>query len=377
MKKYENNISSIKSTFEENEDFLVMLEDRCDKYHIVTSINGLSYRIEVYCEGELEDAVERECNELRLSRDSETLFYSEYFEAHKAYMKKFCTKTLESFPEKENELENKNIIQDKEVKDNENENEKSNNGIDNISDKSRQLIQNIKDKPYTAGIILSISLLIILGRFLVCNETIIGLFFNKIDFYEKTEFLCNKLEKKCILLTNTNLDQDTKTSPEDCRNWCKNNIIIKNKCELFLPFFPDLKEEYLDTQYDKNTSNVVNVVKKIEPTYLIKPKGTIVLELGKYLELVVINNAMKTFSIELKSLHLDENEYEEIVQFSRGIISLSIEHESSKEFTIFLEPTYYEQFKKGDYHGKMTFDIIFEDSTKEEIVKDFTFKVQQ
>jgi len=364
--------------YSEHDDFLVILEDQCYDYHIVTSINGLVYRVEVYRNSELEDAMEIECNELRMSPESEILFSSQYTKAHHEYVKRFCKKDLE---EEKKVLKENNLSDNESVK--ETINKRDDNNILESQNKLKYMWNILKGSNRILQITISIVVItffIFIGRIVLCNETFIGFFFDKRSFYEKTESFCHKLEKECITLSQTNLEQNTIISPKDCRDWCKNKIITKNRCALFLPYFPeDIRHEDKVKPVETESKLVKrDTPKKTErkSLYTFTPEGILVLHLNSDLKLNITNKALKTFVIKLKRVELNESEYEEIVQFRSGLTTFRLEAGEKKQFKIFLEPTYYEQFKKGEYHGKFIFALQFDEDNKKELIKDFMFRVK-
>ena len=74
-----------------NDQFMIIIENYCGDYHILTSINGLDYRVEVYKKNQLEDAIEVSCHELRNYPKSDILFEEQYSQAHSKFVEKFCS----------------------------------------------------------------------------------------------------------------------------------------------------------------------------------------------------------------------------------------------------------------------------------------------
>ena len=358
--------------YKDEGNFMMMLEHHCPNHHIITSTDGLTYRVEVYKDGDLEDAVEISCEELKSYPESDVLFQTRYKQAHEEFVDKFCTDSFITPNEEEGRGE-----------------KNESNGLDeekNIPEsrtKLDMLIKHLKEymeqghtyrkKVFFLGSIIVLVVFIVLGRTLLCSEVLINLFSNPINFYEKTEYFCHKLEKECVLLSKTNLDQDTKFKPKDCFDWCEEKIIDKERCSLFLPYFPKENIEESNINYIKPETNEAEVAPETiaKSEYTFSPEGTSTLILHKYLKLGVTNNSKKVFKIELESLHLKESEHEEIVQFRSGITAFSIEEGKTKHFEIFLEPTYYEQFERGEYHGVLRFKMLFDKNRTEEIEKDF------
>ena len=363
--------------YSHDDNFMVMLEHHCQNYHIITSTDGLTYRVEVYEKGDLEDAIEISCEELKNYLDSDVLFQTRYTQAHKKFVDKFCNQALVApLEEKREEIKKNNVYC------------AGSSSVPAHTAKSRNILQNIKEythirNPYRKKIFLLagvffLFIFLLLGRILLCNETLIHFFFNPKNYYEKTEFFCHKLEKKCIGLSKTNLDQNTELTPQECRNWCEKKIIDADNCALFLPYFPKEIQETGDTEYIETEPKNKDIPKTIEPAnaYMFSPSGTLVLETHKDMKLHITNTDTKVFRIEVISLHLKENIYDEIVQFRSGVTTFSVEEGESKDFNIFLEPTYYEQFERGTYHGTILLKIIFDKNHSEEITKEFIFRVQ-
>lgn len=357
-----------------DDNFMVMLEKYCKNYHIITSINGLIYRVEVYQNDDLEDAIEISCDELKTYPESDILFMTQYKQAHKNFVNRFCNQSVPTCIEEESVNEEEvisDLCEDDSMIETMSWQELFLRNIKAYIQKARQY----RNKLFFAGGILFLLIFVLLGRSFLCNETLVHFFFTSFSFYEKTEFFCHKLEKKCIILSKTNLDQDTEILPKDCRNWCDKKIINADSCALFLPYFPKKNERTVYKELKK-----INIeepkTKKAKSPYSIFPKGTIVLQLHKNIKLNVSNRGIDSFKVELESLHIKESENEEIIQFKSGVTELYLEEGETKYFEIFIEPTYYEQFKKGEYHGTILLKMLWGDKHKVEVAKDFVFRVQ-
>jgi hypothetical protein len=357
--------------------FTIVLEDECDRYRIITSIKNFTYRVEIFMDDALEDAVEVVCD-----AEGETLFKVKYTKAHQGYKEKFCQKVnhLDS--------EDEDISFSESTYDFEEENNKHE-YLHVIGKKVEETYQkvkaNIRARGYNHRVVLvtvlfTVVLLFVgLGRVLMCNENIITFFVKQVDrisYYEQTESFCHKLEKGCLKLSKMNLEQDTLLSPDECRTWCEDKVIPEKKCALFLPYFPKKEEEIpLVVKVKEEPKKVASKV-MIKERYTFTPKEKIVLYPKKYLELFITNNTEDVLKVVLKKIVLNENEYEEIVQFRLGVTTLSVEAGSKKRFEIFLEQTYYEQFEKGEYTGKLLFSVFLHKSRVENVEKIFSFRVE-
>ena len=344
-----------------NDQFMVILEEYCGDYHILTSINGLDYRVEVYKKNQLEDAIEVSCHELRNYPKSDILFEEQYSQAHKKFVEKFCFSTVEKQEYQHSTLDDKVISHDKQPL---------------VEAKWALALASIKriGKKIIALFIFLVVLFKITS-ILICNENVIQFFTDPRSFYEKTEPFCHKLEKKCVLLSKKNLEQVRGISPYDCRTWCENDIIKRERCALFLPYFSLPKAEKIQKKSDHLK---VDNQKKQENdiSYIFMPQGTFTLMLEKSYKLQITNTGERAFHIKLESLMAQNTNYEEIVQFQSGKTALSLQPGKTGYFEVYLEPTYYEQFDNGEYRGSMSFKIFDGKKKIETVKKEFVFRVE-
>jgi len=374
------------------DDFTVMLNDTCGEHTIVTSIHNFIYRIEIFAKGALEDAVEKECHILNGEGDKEKLFTEVYTGEHQKFKDKYCKSSALHREVKEEVPKDNPVLYDADQIDMLAENKIQNN-LDMIRNRVGEIYQNVKrvlgKKGYDhrivlAGILLGMLVLFIfIGRILMCNEKLIEFFLDstdKLSYYEETEPFCHKLENGCMKLTQMNLEQETLISPRECRTWCQEKFIPEEKCALFLPYFSKEEEQSIAEEFEKPLEeSKVNFPVKREVSkekYHFFPEGEIILKAQKYFELFVENHTKSRLRVVLKDLLLNENEHEEIVQFRAGVTTLSIEPGSKKRFKIYLEQTYYDQFEKGRYTGKLIFLLFSPEGKEQQIEKTFSFRVE-
>lgn len=381
-----NNNESIDNTSHlSQDDFTIVLKDVCEKHTIITSIKSLTYRVEIFKDGALEDAVEVVCDALKMDTEGENLFKEGYTKVHQKYKDKFCQKVKNI----RTEDEVSSLVEPKYHFGEENKKyEYIHAAWKRVGETYQKLKAYIRARGYNHRIVLVAALLtivflfIVVGRVLICNEKVIAFFVKEIDkvsYYEQTESFCHKLETGCLKLSKMNLEQDTLLSPKDCRTWCQEKIISVDKCALFLPYFPQEEEKTLHNILKKDAiSKMHNSVKReevLKDAYIFTPEKEMVLYPQKYLELVISNNTESLLKVKLKNIVLNENEHEEIVQFRLGVTALSIAPGDKKRFKVFLEQTYYEQFEKGEYTGKLSFSV-FLPKREEEVEKIFSFRVE-
>ena len=366
--------SSINKVPLHDDDFKVLLQDVCGKHEIITSIHGLCYRVEVFVDSVLEDAVEIGCDDLERSHQKEKLFKETYTQAHQSYKDTFCKQADQG--------ETKEVPVQKEEK------------KKRVTPAQQELSPNPKQPIVLVASLLGIFILFVfLGSFLICNQTVIEFFVKKADriaYYKQTEPFCHTLEDACMQHTKINGEEALFVSPKACKAWCREKIIHEDQCALFLPYFPKEKEsapvaEILEKSKEEPKSSLLkeDVAKEEEPkqeepkeAYLFLPEGDIVLKPQNYFELFVENHTKSRLNVVLKALILNENSHEEIVQFRAGVTALSMGANSKKRFMLFLEQSYYDQFDKGNYSGTLVFLLHFNEGEAQEIKKKFSFKVE-
>ena len=373
----EHNESVDNAAYVPEDGFTIVLQDMCDKYSIITSIENLTYRVEVFVDGALEDAVEIVCDALKMDAEEETLFQAAYTKAHQEYKEKFCQKVspIEVEDEEDSPSEQKYDFEDAMTKETYVQLLRK-----KVGETYQKVKTNIRARGYNHRVVLvsvlfTVVLLFVgLGRVLMCNENVITFFVKQVDkvsYYEQTESFCHKLETGCLQLSKMDLEQDTLLSPDECRTWCEDEVIPAEKCALFLPYFPEKEVEEPLVVEVKEEHKIV-----FKDKYTFLPKEKIVLYPKKYLELFVENHTKDVLKVALKKIVLNENEHEEIVQFRLGVTTLSIASGKKKRFKIFLEQTYYEQFDKGEYTGAFIFSVSLPKGKEEKVEKIFSFRVE-
>ncbi len=378
----EHNESVDEIAYVPEDGFTIVLKDMCDRYSIITSIKNLTYRVEIFVDGALEDAVEIVCDALKMDAEEETLFKAAYTKAHQEYKEKFCQKVnhMEAEDEEDIPLEPKYDFEEEN-----NKHEYMHVIWKRVGETYQKVKAKIRARGYNHRVVLvsvlfmAVLLFVGLGRVLMCNENVITFFVKQVDrvsYYEETESFCHKLETGCLQLSKMDLEQDTLLSPEECRTWCEDEVIPADKCALFLPYFPEkeVEEPFVVEVKEEPKKEVPKVV--VKDKYTFSPKENIVLYPKTYLELFVENHTENVLKIALKKIVLNENEHEEIVQFRLGVTNLSIEAGKKKRFKIFLEQTYYEQFDKGTYTGVLIFSVSLPKGKEEKVEKIFSFKVE-
>ena len=372
-----------------DDDFKVLLQDVCGKHEIITSIHGLCYRVEVFVDGVLEDAVEIGCDDLERSPQKEKLFKETYTQAHQSYKDTFCKQAdhveAKEVPAEEKEKKKKVTPAQQEL---------------SPDPKPPAIKQGTKQPIVLVASLFGIFILFVfLGSFLICNQTVIEFFVKKEDriaYYKQTEPFCHTLEDACMQHTKINGKKELFVSPKACKAWCEEKLIHEDQCALFLPYFPKEKgsapvAEVLEKSKEEPKPSLLlkeekakeDVAKEEEPkqeeakeAYLFLPEGDIVLKPQNYFELFVENHTKSRLNVVLKALTLNESSHEEIVQFRAGVTTLSMGANSKKRFMLFLEQSYYDQFDKGNYSGTLVFLLHFNEGEAQEIKKKFSFKVE-
>lgn len=377
----------------DNDEFVTVLTDtfvsKGESITIDTSVSGLIYRVEVFYDSDLIDAIEVSYNHLRSKSDSDTLFVALYKQAHNEMLEVHHTKNNTCLAP---QLKDSEIPQVSDV--NISIDEKHiNGGIGHHATLSwsRSLYLRIKrgvnrshiNHPIllpTAIIVLVCITLLFSAKVFLCSNYIIETFMDnaqqRVSYLERTEFLCHKLEKQCKVLAKGNKEQTYSVSIKQCKYWCKVDIISENACAVMLPYFPETKSLTNIKEEENITTQVVLSQPKPKSPYRIDPKGKIELFPSSAIELYIANQTKEIMRIATIDLSLDQNSHEEIVQFRKGMSTLSIKAGEEKAFKIFLESTYYTLFEKGKYTGYIDFEISYEKGRKIHIRKAFFFEVK-
>lgn len=332
--------------------FVTVLTDTCRvdqvTYVINTSINAFNYRIEVYENTVLIDAIESEDID-----KNEKDFRKKYQLNHQQIRDKYCVEV------------DKKIISIKSKKNHKKE-------IDKIS-----LLWYIgKNKLIFLSILVSLVFLAIAYKKLfVYTDIYIDTFYthkkDKIIYLETIESDTQFLKKNCLALAKRDILEDEIFTISNCRMWCKKHIIDNDECKISFAYFTsnhvNIPNEIMQKEID---------IKKIAIEYIVLPTENILeLNVTKEFELRVRNRSNHAITVALKNLILDNSNYEEIVQFKHAKTSFLLETNKEKKFHIFLEPSYYKQFKAGSYTGRLEFDVSYKDHNSF-FMKQFSFKVK-
>ncbi len=348
--------------------FRILVQDACEKCTILSTTNDLVYRVEVYCEKQLADAIEISMDNFNAGFTNKISFDKQCKQIHQKLMDKYCKKIPENI------LEEKDIIVDQQEQD--------------VLSKKRDILGRyteyfykikkllIRKNIFIALFILFVVSLLLFFRPIACSDSLIDIFAghkNIIDYYEDTEYMCHKLEQRCRVLANTNLDQVSGEDIEQCRLWCKSGIIKNNRCVMFLSLFP---REEDSVNMNKIQKMPTTDTRKIKTTlYEFIPDKKLELKLGKHQAIKVVNRSDNDIKVKLKRLELDKSRYDEIVQFEDGNIEMIVKPHAYNSFSIYLEPTYYEQFPKKEYSGRIIFSLYLKNGKSERKVIQFFFKV--
>lgn len=355
---------------------------------IDTSIHGLTYRVEVFYDANLVDAIEVSCDHLRLEPDSDIQFTALYEQAHQEMLNAHDIKDYANAVPHEKSLASPEVPEvgmptDEMYTE------------DSIPYQSMpawlrplylKIESGINKSRFNHSIVLLSSVVLIgvgilfLAKAFLCSNYILETFMKdtqqKVSYLERTEFLCHKLEKQCKVLAKGNRDQTYTVTVKQCRDWCEVEILSEETCAVTLPYFP-AEKLLIPVKKEENTSKQTPPVKpKPKNPYRVYPEGKIELFSSSAIELYVANQTKETMHIATIDLVLNQNNNEEIVQFRKGKSTLTIKSGEEKAFKIFLEPTYYQLFEKGKYDGFIDFELLYEKSQKVHIHKEFFFEVK-
>jgi len=351
----------------------VVLEENCSSWRIVTSVNGLIFRSEVFDRqnNHLQDAVETDCGYLRGQPGSDEAFRICYSKSQASIKKRFCTNTNDDGER----VQNKNTDHEEKVyvpstQSAPHPDESTEIGFPGKGHTKRYAL---------LGWLVGIVVLIAGGKHALCEKEVVQFFLgqNPVAFYETTEPLCHRLEQRCVHLSQMDSDQMPPFPPEMCRGWCASGIIAPDRCRQFLPFLPKITPKIIPEKAEENFPSLVpksSSPKRLFATW--KPDGPLILTLHRMVKLSVNNPNNYALNIMLTNLVLEGSSYEEIVQLRNGQTEVHLTPHQKHFFEIFIEPTYYHQFEKGSYHGHMTFTVVAEKGQKQTKEFPFSFEVK-
>jgi len=324
--------------------FIIVLTDTCKieetHYIINTSINMYSYRTEVYKNNVLLQVKENTFNSFDNVGTDDQNFINTYTNQHINIRNELCKKVDNVSHNVESNLEkncsNFNDIQSR------------------ISDKEKYIKY-------------SIYMLLIMGLFLLCfilfqtifkySDLYINMFYtnkqDKIIYLEKIEAHRHLLGDKCLALAKRKILEDSIITRNHCNMWCEKKTIEDEKCDLLLVYF---NTNYSEIRKIQN----LKVISKISTSlqYSISPKSDLIeLNATGMFNLNIHNRCNHKINVRLKNIILNQSKNEEIVQFKEAKTSFVLQVHQEESFNIFLEPTYYKQFARGKYTGKLEFEI--------------------
>lgn len=338
--------------------FVTVLTDTCKidqiQYVIHTSIYQYTYKIEVFQDAMSIDSTEVTCHGLATQKNSNQLFITHYQQAHQAMRNKFCevSKNNTDFTEVQIPVQNKHM----------------NYSLNSISYFTKKII--------LLSLFILVSLWIGYRYFYIYSDTYIyGLHTKKekILYLEKIENDTKIIENTCMSLSQKHPTghQDIFTIPQ-CTSWCHKHIIDSNKCTLILAYFKMLDSNTSSSLFPKQ----VKIKENKHLTYTIAPKETLIeLYQHKSVDISIVNTSTHAILCTLKDITVVETQHDEIVQVKDTISRLIIKTGEKKSFSIFLEPSYYNQFKAGKYTGTIYLEVNYKHTT-ETFSKAFFFVVK-
>ena len=320
--------------------FVIVLTDTCTIdnaiYVINTSISGFIYKVEVYKDEVLVNAVKIDCITEYNQKINPDFFLNQYQQAHKKMRQQYCHIAKADTSNTEFSFEKKDT--------------------------------HMLKKSVASIIILGVLTYVFITQILIYTDVYINMFFSqkadKLAYLEKVEEKTHKLEKACMLLAKK---EKSIATVHECQIWCDKRIIAKEQCDLFLAYFY-VKPHNVQMDEDKNTTNKL---------YRLSPEQDIIeLQVSKIFKLNVYNESNHPISVVLKDIILDNSNNEEIVQFKEAKTSFMLAQKEEKSFYIYLEPSYYKQFPSTKYSGYLLFDVSYKNKIVASIKKAFYFVVQ-
>lgn len=327
--------------------FVTILTDTCELNHhiyiINTSVYKFTYRTEVFKNGNLIDKKEETSNDT-----DDTSFQIKYKQAHKDLRSKYCTLHTKT---------NNNI----------------NKTFARKLKKEKNYIQKNILKKLLIAIVSIVTLFFLFRTFVIYSDLYINTFYttpkDKIIYLEKIEPKTHQILKKCLNVLKKEKLNDNIYTLEQCNLWCISGTIPKDSCRLLNAY---------------KLSNYKNAITLKENTtvdsnftlhYVIFPQDDLVFKHDKNSTIQINNLSPYSIDVSVKKILLNHSDYEEIIQFRRAISTLHLNENESKQLILFLESTYYEQFKKGLYEGHIEFSIRYQDK-QSSFIKKFSFMVK-
>lgn len=188
----------------------------------------------------------------------------------------------------------------------------------------------------------------------------------KKTYMESIEIKTHYLATHCLTLAKQHRAEDTLFTTKQCTLWCKNKQMDKESCHLINAY---IQQNYSVKTKDNNESATT------AKGYTILPEGTLRLKKEKHTILQINNLGSSPLTLFVSNLILEQNKNEEIVQFKDGNSQLILDKNKMGEFSIFLEPSYYNQFKSGAYNGHIELTAL-QGEKNHTIIKKFTFMVE-
>ena len=320
--------------------FVIVLTDTCTtdntRYVVNTSISGFIYKVEVYKDEVLVNAVKINCVTEYSQEINPDFFLDKYQQAHKKMRQQYCHVAKAD--------------------------------ISNIEPSFEKKDTHTLKKSVASIVILGVLTYLFITQIFIYTDIYINIFFSqKVDqlaYLEKVEEKTHKLEKACMLLAKK---EKSIAKIHECQTWCDKRIIAKEQCDLFLAYFY-VKPHKVQMDEDKNTTDKL---------YSLSPEQDIIeLQASKIFKLKVHNESNHHISVVLKDIILENSNNEEIVQFKEAKTSFMLAQKEEKSFYIYLEPSYYKQFPPTKYSGYLLFDVSYKNNIVASIKKAFYFVVQ-
>lgn len=319
--------------------FVTVLTDTCTQnnyqYAIHTAIYNNTYRTEVYQNNVLIDTVTQ-----KALTNTDISFDTQYTQTHQKIRQQYCQRiqTLTGNPP------------------------------DTLN------VMKSKNTYIVIGFIILASLIllgVLFRTWFIYTDLYINTFYTtkstKIAYLKTIEVKTHTLNKGCLNLSKKNILPNSIFSTSNCIAWCDKRIITEDTCLLYKGLNTSNAEKVLVS--DSNTTVMSSL------PYAILPIGD--LSLAKEVNTTVQVENLSPYPIEVfvKNISLVGSPHSEIVQFRKAISHLTLNINESKHLVLFLEPSYYRQFKKRRYIGHIEFTILG-GSTKKSYIKKFSFLVQ-
>jgi len=373
------------SPYTHDDGFETVLEEHCSSHVILTSVKALTYRVEVFEKQELIDAIEFSAKE-----NDEAAFVKHYTKAHEMFKQKFChphknktaaiAKPIKEYKVAQSHSSKQFIPQMTTPSDKRPQSALPSSATAKIWKYVKEhlvFLQENQNAKLTMVLLVVVLTVVFLGRVLMCQENILDYFLDKeekVAYYKQTESLCHKLEKGCLNLAEGGLVDKSLFTAKRCKVYCKEGDISWDVCRGFLPHFK-VKHSVVPKE-EVNIVPVENKPKVLKEKLVFMQTEPFELLLDSGFELTIQNPTMHACKITVKDLIVNESEHDEIVQFRAGVSHLDLIPKEIKKFKLFLEESYYRQFRKGKYTGSIVFSVLFENGKKETVKKSFFFEVK-